>query len=131
MQTYLFFDAASLESCGDAWLPVWRMSVPHHRDERIRARLSAVRWEPLTEREQSVVPLSYLDTLSDICRVEEEVTRKRNFAVVMVFPFRYHGGRYEKMVSFHVTLESAVRTLSDESLQKSYAPHSVLASGEV
>ncbi|MBO7624249.1 MAG: hypothetical protein J6S82_02965, partial [Bacteroidales bacterium] len=131
VRTYLFFDAASLEPCGEAWLPVWRTAFPRQADGTFRMQLSNVRWEPLTEREKSVLPLACIDTLTGHCRVQEAVTRKQPLAEVTVVPFRYHSGRYEKMVSFHLEGEPVARPVVRGFAQKRYAAHSVLSSGEV
>ena len=131
VRSYLWFDGAFLESCGGRLLPVWHMQTPRGADESVRVRLAGLHWQPLTEDERTVLPLSYIDTLDGNCRVQEVVTRKKTLAEVSVVPFRRHEGRYEKLVSFRLEGEPVVLPAIRQFAQKQYAAHSVLSSGEV
>ena len=131
VRSYLWFDGAFMEACGDRLLPVWRMQVPRMSDGSFRVRLSGSSWQPLTDRERALLPLSCIDTITDNCRVNPLVTRKQPVAEVCVVPFRRHEGRYEKLVSFRLEGEPVAVPAIRQFAQKQYAAHSVLSSGEV
>ena len=122
VRSYLWLDGAFMEACGDRLLPVWRMQVPRMSDGSFRVRLSGSNWQPLTDRERALLPLSCIDTITDNCRVNPLVTRKQPVAEVCVVPFRRHEGRYEKLVSFRLEGEPVAVPAIRQFAQKNMRP---------
>ena len=131
VQSYLYFDSAWLESREGFLLPVWHTRVACLEGESLQAAITSSRWELLTAEERSLLPLSHIDTLSALCSVSQVRTRGKCYAEVKVSPFRLKDGRYEKLVSFRLEGSLAPNPVTRGFVQKSYAAHSVLASGEV
>lgn len=84
-------------------------------------------YEPLSEQEKSLVPKDFRQN-----EVAYEVTtvyeKKKPYAAVSFLPIRVNGGRYEKLVSVHLSIEGKGVKKSGKST-RTYADHSVLRSG--
>ncbi len=128
---YLFFETAFLEKKGDQLVPCWQGQWPCPEGERYRITLSEERWEALSEAEKACLPLAVLDTLSAQYSVSAVVTRRQPMVEVRVWPLRKRNGTYEKLRSFRLSGFREPVPDRQTGFQKTYVPHSVLASGEI
>lgn len=129
--TYLYFTESHLHQVGEKLMPVWHFQLPRKQGQNLQLNMGNTVWEQLSNEELSSLPLDYLDTLSSLLNVRYGTTRHRDFAEIVVVPFRKNQGRYERLRSFSLSGQWSEMAQPMAFRQKSYAAHSLLASGDI